>query len=417
MKRIMSGRKFARIMRYLHVCALYEPMHDGYNPSYKIKEFLESLHKRFKRLFEPGRQLSLDEILVRAFRRMKFKVRIISKAARYGIKIYVLTDAATAYVLKVMVYTGKHTYNESINQSDKKMVQVVKELCKNWEGSYRTVFVDRFYTSIDLLKELRKMNLFVTGTIMKNRIPSEVIVPKSSQTFKRMERGDFKRHTYSYMLNGKREKVGLICWKDRDMVYCVSNEANTQEIDSCVRRSKFGLQTLNRPRMISEYNQFMGGVDLADMRRLHCNSTVMCQNRWWLKLFFYLLDVGTSNALVLYNLSRKQNEQPLSIVDYKRELVMTLVGGRFEDIPEVIVRHLPLRGNQRNRCAYCAMFSRMRRTRFKCSADCCNLPLCSVGTGNAEQDCFTMCHANREIHKAVLAKYRMMQKSVNARYK
>ena len=118
---------------------------------------------------------------------------------------------------------------------------------------------------------------------------------------------------YSYMLNGKREKVGLICWKDRDMVYCILNEANTQEIDSCVQRSKFGLQTLNRPRMISKYNQFMGGVDLADMRRLHCNSTVMCQNRWWLKLFFYLLDVGTSNALVLYNLSRKHNEQPMSI--------------------------------------------------------------------------------------------------------
>ena len=157
------------------------------------------------------------------------------------------------------------------------------------------------------------MNLFVTGKIMKNCIPSEVIVPKSSQTFKRMDRGDFKQHMYSYMLNGKREKVGLICWKDRDMVYCILNEANTQEIDSCVQRSKFGLQTLNRPRMISKYNQFMGGVDLADMRRLHCNSTVMCQNRWWLKLFFYLLDVGTSNALVLYNLSRKHNEQPMSI--------------------------------------------------------------------------------------------------------
>ena len=144
------------------------------------------------------------------------------------------------------------------------------------------------------------------------------------------------------MLNGKKEKVGLICWKDRDVEYCISNEANTQEIDSCVQRSKFGLQTLNCLRMISKYNQFMRGVDSADMFCLHCNLAVMCQKRWWLKLVFYLLNVGTSNALVRYNLSRKQNEQPSSIVDYKRELIMTLVGGRFEDIPEVIVQHLLL---------------------------------------------------------------------------
>ena len=88
------------------------------------------------------------------------------------------------------------------------------------------------------------------------------------------------------MENGKKEKAGLVCWMDRDIVYCISNEVNTWEVDSCVQPSKFGLQTLNHLKMISEYNQYMGGVDLVDMCRLHCNSTVMCQNRWWLKLFF-----------------------------------------------------------------------------------------------------------------------------------
>ena len=100
--------------------------------------------------------------------------------------MYVLTDAATAYVLRVIVYTGKHTYNESVNQADKKTIHVVKELCKSWEGTHRTVYVDHFYTSLDLLKELRKMNLYVTGTIMKNRIPSEVTMGKTSRVFKEM---------------------------------------------------------------------------------------------------------------------------------------------------------------------------------------------------------------------------------------
>ena len=81
-----------------------------------------------------------------------------------------------------------------------------------------------------------------------------------------------------------------------------------------------------RPKMIADYNKYMGGVDLADMRRLHCNSTIMGQNRWWLKLFFYLLDVGTSNALVLYKLAKGGDANLMSIVEFKRELVLAFVG-------------------------------------------------------------------------------------------
>jgi hypothetical protein len=62
-------------------------------------------------MFIPGQQLSLDETLIWAFGQIKFKVRIVTKAAaRYGIKLYVVTDAVTAFILKVVIYTGKSTY-------------------------------------------------------------------------------------------------------------------------------------------------------------------------------------------------------------------------------------------------------------------------------------------------------------------
>jgi Transposase IS4 len=118
--------------------------------------------------------LSLDETHVKAFGRIKFKVRITTKAAQYGIKLYVIADAATAYVLKVIVYTGKTTkYNDNETENEKKTVAIVKQLCKPYAGTHRTIYIDRFYSSIDLMKELDKMNLYVTGTVMKNRIPKE----------------------------------------------------------------------------------------------------------------------------------------------------------------------------------------------------------------------------------------------------
>jgi Transposase IS4 len=106
-------------------------------------------------LFIPGQQLSLDETLIRAFGRIKFKVCIVTKAAQYRIKMYVITDAVTAYVLKVVIYTGKSTYNATSDQQEKKkMVQVVEQLVEPFVGTYRTIYVDRFYTSVDLLKLL-----------------------------------------------------------------------------------------------------------------------------------------------------------------------------------------------------------------------------------------------------------------------
>ena len=80
-KRIMSGRKFLMILRGLHV----EEILEENNPNNKIGKFAELLEENFMDNFEPGGTLSLDETLLRAFGRIKFKVRVITKAARHCI--------------------------------------------------------------------------------------------------------------------------------------------------------------------------------------------------------------------------------------------------------------------------------------------------------------------------------------------
>jgi Transposase IS4 len=89
----MSGRKFFTMLRYLHCCSM-EPQLVGedYDPAYKVSEMKDNLENQYNVLFIPGPQLSLDETLIRAFSRIKFKVRIVTKAARYGIKLYVIMN-------------------------------------------------------------------------------------------------------------------------------------------------------------------------------------------------------------------------------------------------------------------------------------------------------------------------------------
>ena len=115
----------------MHCCPLVQDPQADYNPIYKIKEVRVFLEERFQKLFVPKQQLSLDETLICAFGRIKFKVWIISKLARYGIKVYVLTNAQTAFALKVIVYTGSTTYNKStMLEEKKKTVDIMERLCK-----------------------------------------------------------------------------------------------------------------------------------------------------------------------------------------------------------------------------------------------------------------------------------------------
>lgn len=429
-KKVMSGRKFFDILRYLHCCPVQnqDSSSANYDPTYKIKEVKEYLERRYDRLFSPGQQLSLDETLIRAFGRIKFKVRIVTKAARYGIKIYVITDAITAFVLRLLVYTGKSTYYDDPESAaeKKKTVQIVNRLVEPFVGSHRTVYVDRFYTSIDLLKSLREKDLYLTGTMLANRIPLGVRIAKTSRQFNLMQRGDaIKCRVRFRTSSGEEEQAGLVCWRDRSMVYCLSNDSNNTQFDQCRRRGLGGIIRIQRPISIANYNKYMGGVDLADMRRLHCNSTIMGQKRWWLKLFFYLLDVGTSNALVLHNEYRKinaeKNQVPytaMNIVQFKMKLVDDLVGKSIDNLFEsgecADDQHTPVHvaGTSRSLCVYCAVISRpkVRRTRYQCGK--CGIPLCSIGNGKVGDDCFTMAHKTDETLEIVLKKNSEMKKRV-----
>jgi hypothetical protein len=355
---------------------------------------------------------------------MKFKVRIVTKAARYGIKIYVLTDAATAFVLRVIIYTGKSTYNAATgdqHQDEKKTVQIVNKLVEPFVGSHRTIYVDRFYTSVDLLMSLAEKDLYVTGTMLSNRIPQNIRIAKGSAKFKGMQRGDAEKSKFVFRKkNGTESTAGLVAWRDRQIVFCLSNASNNFGFDTCCRRGDGGIIRIPRPISIAEYNKHMGGVDLADMKRLHCSSTIMGQNRWWLKLFFYLLDVGTSNALVLYNehlriAAKGMEYKKWNLVEFKMELVEELVGKSMDDLfgsACVSEEHehvpVPIAGGTRSRCSYCALMSRVRRTRYQCAI--CGFPLCLMGRGKVESDCFSEAHETEDRRQMVLKKYSEMQK-------
>jgi len=137
-----------------------------------------------------------------------------------------------------------------------------------------------------------------------------------------------------------------------------------------------------------------------------------------------MLDVGTSNALVLYNEGKKLSagenaSAPMNIVKFKMHLVEHLAAKRVdplaaedsgEDDEEESKEHVPVHitFGSRYRCAFCALEGKFRRTRFMCAA--CGVAMCSVGSGRVTRDCFTLSHRTEEQRRLVCEKFQEMQK-------
>ena len=75
------------------------------------------------------------------------------------------------------------------------------------------------------------------------------------------------------------------------------------------------------------------------------------------EVVFYLLDVGMSNALVLFNLTQRDGQKNSTIVEFKPEWIRAFLGTRLQGIPDSVVEHVPLRTDGRFRCAHCTLFS------------------------------------------------------------
>ena len=97
-------------MRYLHVCDMSRKVYRGhpeYDPLFKVSAFQRIWSIALIICFLPCCFLVLDESLVHEFEKTKFKVIIITKLVRYGIKTYFVTDVNNYYVIKSIGYSFK----------------------------------------------------------------------------------------------------------------------------------------------------------------------------------------------------------------------------------------------------------------------------------------------------------------------
>lgn len=284
---VMSRDRFLAILANFHISdnTTTVPYNQpGHDPLHKLRPYINHLLDAFPSSYYPHENLTVDEGTCGFRGRIYFRVYNKNKPDKYGIKLYVVCDSLTGYVLKLEVYTGK--------TEDSSIIGLFRRILSDYLGKGHTVFMDRFYTSPAVFDFLWTNNTKAVGTCMRNRkeLPKTVVLKK------------LKTNETVFM---RRDHLLCLKWKDKRDVLALST-AHTMTTSDVLVRSKGGYTTKTKPDVIINYNKNKTGVDRSD-QTIAYYPFKRKQMKWWKKLFFHLFMTSIANAFVLYRESRPQH--------------------------------------------------------------------------------------------------------------
>ena len=381
----MPRDRFFTILRFLHLADSSKQKRkgeQGYDPLYKVRPIVDHLSAVFSKYYQPLRQLSVDEMMIGTRCRISFLQYMPKKPTRFGIKVWVIAEAKTGYVLDFAIYTGAVDGKKTANLGQ----TVVLKLMEQYRGKGHCLFVDNFYTSPSLLLELLDQGTYCTGTVRANRkgFPKQLL-PDTT----------YPSGTYRYAVCKKNNHLIGIWWRDRKDVFVLTTMHN-ESASNVMKRPK-GEQEKKEtpcPTAIIDYNNYMGGVDLADQMLSYYSMTSRRMLKWWKKVFWRMVDLCIVNSWIIFRTNTPDSDiksQRLFRLKLVQELVQPLIDIQSsQNCPEylqdkkgrkqgssasrLIGKHFPYKEQKRGKCVICAPKKKDTKTHNYCPK--CKIYLC-----------------------------------------
>lgn len=366
-KSIMSYPRFSQILRFLHISdSTKAPAKDSakYDRLYKLRPVIDLLNSLFQAAYSLPQKLSVDEMMIAFKGRNTMKQYIQNKPVKRGFKIWALCSYF-GYVWRFEIYTGGEG-----SQDLPLGYRVVLNLVKGLSHLGHVIYCDRFFSSVMLAEELLQQGVFLTGTVKKN---SKFFPALSSVS---------TRGAYQWKMQENGVLAGV--WKDNKEVYFISTASppTKDPMPTCKRRIQNKLEQLPIPPAIQDYNQAKSGVDIADQRRSYWEIKFRQLRRWWIPIFFFMVDTIIENARFLVNLGKSEKDT-INSKDFRLALVDLLVPESRVECLDATKGHFPslITDGHNRRCQYCKeVLNRESRTRYECRICDVGLCICCFGT-------------------------------------
>ena len=187
----------------------------------------------------------------------------------------------------------------------------------------RLIVMDRYYTSVALAIQLLMMGFYSIGTIMTNRLGyAKSVIEKKKTRPSQVLRGSCKIAFSSAV-----PQMCAVSWWDNKPVHFLGVGGNVS-LDRVVRREKSGqLTEVPCPRLIKDYHDYMGGVDVHDQLRLQRYSIQrsVTFRKYYKSLFLGLVDMAIVNGFIVHKAFHARNgTKALSHVAYLKQLHIEL---------------------------------------------------------------------------------------------
>lgn len=330
-----------------------------------------------KNNYSPGPHCTIDEMLVPFRGRCSFRMYIPNKPAKYGLKVQILADSETHYMVNAEVYTGKEINLEITSKPDKKKIshptQVVLRLIEPIKNTNRNITADNWYSSLELLEELQKFGFTYVGTLKKNKpqIPPQFLPNR-------------KRPVESSLF-GFTAQATIVSYvpKQGKAVILLSTMHHDNKVDEDIK---------NKPDIILFYNSTKAGVDALD-EKCATYSTSRRTRRWPMVLFHACLNIANVNSRVLYMLANQNKKisrysfiktlsrqlcepylrKRMNMIHVPRKLRSMCAGLLGEVLEDPAIPPQQLAKSKRRRCGICPT-AKDRKTNNCCSK--CKIPIC-----------------------------------------
>ena len=231
--KVFSRNQFESFLSFLHIVDedTEKKLKDEGDKLCKVRPLNDHIQKRCKELYQPHREVSIDERMVRSKARFSFRQYIRNKPTKWGFKLWCLCDSHNGYTSSFSVYRGK---NGEVRSSNGLGYDVVVSLMQDYLSQGYSLYIDNFYTSPTLVSDLYDLGIHVTGTLDCTRtgVPAEIPSLKKQMAKKSVSRGEG-----AYVRDG-------VCvyavWKDTKCVSVMSNEHPGHSESKVTRNVKEG---------------------------------------------------------------------------------------------------------------------------------------------------------------------------------
>ena len=299
---------FERWLRFIHLADNTNlPVGDKYG---KVRPLVDMLNMKFVQYFPIQQNLSIDESMIKYFGRHSLKQCIRNKPIRFGFKVWCCATV-DGYCVTFQPYQGA-----ADKQRDAHLGlggTVVMRLLENLPTYPYHIFVDNFFSTLELFEAAPAKGCGITGTIRANRV-QQCPFPTTDE-FKKLERGAMTH------FKDKTSGIVLVRWHDNSIVTVGSTVYGVTPTVDATRWSRKESKPVKipQPYLIQKYTKCMGGVDQLDHNVSDYRINVNCK-KWWWNVFTFLIDMSVHNAYRLYSRSEAAKIRPLDQMAFRQEV-------------------------------------------------------------------------------------------------